>query len=181
METLRAVNIYCCDHYGGMLWDLQGSMASQYFSAWSTCIKLAWGVPRATHNYFLDYLCGGLVSVKRDILGRYAGFYRSLLQSPSREVSILARVAAKDIRTTTARNLRFLEVETGEGTWATSLIWLREKLKEQDPVAPAEDMWRVPYLEKLLEKRDMLLYKGLEDTDQEVESVQSLIDSLCTN
>ena len=64
--------------------------------------------------------------MKRDILGRYAGFYRSLLHSPSREVAILSRIVAKDIRTTTARNLRFLEVETGGGTWATALIGLRE-------------------------------------------------------
>ena len=181
METLRAVNIYCCDHYGGMLWDLQGNMASQYFSAWRTCIKLAWGVPRATHNYFLDYLGGGLVSVRRDILGRYAGFYKSLLNSPSREVAILARIVAKDIWTTTARNLRLLEVETGGGTWATSLTLLKEKLKEQDPVVPLEDKWRVPYLGKLLEERDILLYEGLADTEPEVKSVQSLIDSLCTN
>ena len=53
-------------------------------------------------------------------MGRYAGFYRSLLQSPSREVAILARIAAKDVR-----NLRFLEVENGGGTWATSLILLK--------------------------------------------------------
>ena len=164
-----------------MLWDLQGNLASQYFSAWSTCIKLAWGVPRATHNYFLDYLCGGLVSVRRDILGRYAGFYRSLLLSPSREVAILARIVAKDIRTTTARNLRFIEVETGGGTWATSLKILKENLKEKNSVVPAQDRWRVAYLGKLLEERDMLMYKGLADTTPEVESVQSLIDSLCTN
>ena len=127
------------------------------------------------------YLCGGLVSVKMDILSRYAGFYRSLLDSPSREVAILARIVAKDIRTTTASNLRLLEVETGGGTWRTTSPEIREKLKEKDPVAPVEDAWRVPYLGKLLEERDMLLYQGLADSDEEVESVQSLIDSLCTN
>ena len=72
-------------------------------------------------------------------------------------------------------------METGGGTWETALIGLREKLKEQDPVVPAEDGWRVPYLGKLLEERDMLLYQGLAETDEEVEAVQSLIDSLCTN
>ena len=48
VEVLRAVNIYCCDHYGGMLWDLQGTMAmaSQYYNSWKTCVKLAWRVPR---------------------------------------------------------------------------------------------------------------------------------------
>ena len=86
MEILNAVKIYCCDHYGSMLWDLQGDLATKYFSSWKTCIKLAWGVPRATHSYFLDYLSGGLVTVRRDVLSRYAGFYKSLLNIPCREV-----------------------------------------------------------------------------------------------
>ena len=96
-------------------------------------------------------------------------------------MAILARIVAKDIRTTTASNLRLLEVETGGGSWRTRSQELRKQLKEQDPVAPVEDGWRVPYLGKLLEERDMLLYQGLADTDEQVESVQSLIDSLCTN
>ena len=58
-------------------------MARQYCNSGNTCIQLAWGVSRATHTYFLDYLSGGLISVvRRDILGRYAGFFRSLLSSP---------------------------------------------------------------------------------------------------
>ena len=180
MEALRAVRVYCSDHYGGMLWDLNGNMARQYFNAWSTCIKLAWGVTRATHNYFLDYLSGGLVTVKRDVVGRYAGFYRSLLTSPCREVNILARVVAKDIRSTTARNLRMLESETGGLTWAASAKKIREELDSRKPAIPAEDIWRVPYLGKLLEERDGLVYQGEEDSKQ-VERLQSLIDSLCSN
>ena len=43
--------------------------------------------------------------------------YRSLIPSPCREVNILARVVAKDIRSTTARNLRMLESETGLEDW----------------------------------------------------------------
>ena len=49
------------------------------------------------------------------------------------------------------------------------------------PLPVLTDGWKVPYLGKLLEERDMLLYQGLADTHEEVESVQSLIDSLCTN
>ena len=72
-------------------------------------------------------------------------------------MAILARIVAKDIRTTTARNLRLLEVETGGGTWETSLTLLKEKLKEQDLVVPLEDSWRVPYLGICLKsERDML-------------------------
>ena len=70
------------------------------------------GVPRATHSYFLNYLSGGLVTVRRDVIARYAGFYKSLLTSPCREVNILARLLAKDIMTTTARNMRMMEKVT---------------------------------------------------------------------
>ena len=30
-EVLHAVKTYCCDHYGSMLWDLEGDLANQYF------------------------------------------------------------------------------------------------------------------------------------------------------
>ena len=180
MEALRAVRVYCCDHYGSMLWDLEGDIVSKYFKTWNTCIKLAWGVTRATHSYFLDYLPGGLISVKVDVISRYAGFYRSLLESPCREVNILARIVAKDIRTTTGRNLRVLERETGGLTWLTPSRKIKEELQKRQPGVPAEDGWRVPYLGKLLEERDNLVYQGDEDS-KEVERVQELIDSLCSN
>ena len=50
-------------------------------------------------------------------------------------------------------------------------------MREKDPVVP--DRWRVAYLGKLIEELDM--FEGLADTEPEVESVQSLIASLCTN
>ena len=179
MEVLRAVRLYCCDHYGSMLWDMEGNMASQYFNVWNTCIKLTWGVTRATHTYFLDYLSGGLVNVKVDIIGRYAGFYNSLLSSPCKEVNILARVAAKDIRSLTARNLRMLGKETGGLTWTAPAKRIRKELV-QEPVVPPQDAWRVQYLGQLLEERDMMVYAGEEDS-QKVERVQELIDSLCSS
>ena len=163
-----------------MLWDLQGNLVSKYVNSWKTCIKLAWGVPRATHSYFLDYLSGGLVTVRRDVLARYAGFYKSLLTSPCREVSILARLVAKDIRTTTARNMRMIEKETGGLTWAAPGGKIREELATREPAVPRVDAWRIPYLGRLLEERDVLVYQG-EELCEEVEQVQELIDSLCSN
>ena len=181
MEVLSAVKLYCCDHYGSMLWDLQGDLATKYFNSWKTCIKLAWGVPRSTHSYFLDYLSGGLVTVRRDVLARYAGFYRSLLSSPCREVSILARVVARDVRTTTARNLAMLETESGGLTWMDPAEKVKEGLASGEPAVPGADSWRIPYLGKLLEQRDTLAYQGAAVPDEEVERVQELVDSLCSN
>ena len=163
-----------------MLWDMEGDMARQYCNSWNTCIKLAWGVSRATHTYFLDYLSGGLISVRKDILSRYAGFYRKLLLSPCKEVNILARVVAKDIRSTTAKNIRLLDRETGGLTWQASAWKIREEIDSREVKVPDEDKWRLPYLGKLLEERDKLIYQGEEDS-QEVVRVQGLLDSLCTN
>ena len=56
VEVLQAVKLYVGSHYGSMLWDLGSDMARQYYNAWTTCVKLAWQVPRPTHTYFLDHL-----------------------------------------------------------------------------------------------------------------------------
>ena len=73
-----------------------------------------------------------------------------------------------------------LERETGGLTWAAPTKKIREELDNRKPVVPAEDAWRVPYLGKLLEERDRLVYQGEEDSKQ-VERLQSLMDSLCSN
>ena len=46
---------------------------------------------------------------------------------------------------------------------------------------PDEDSWRIPYLGKLLEQRDTLAYQGAAVPDEELDRVQELIDSLCSN
>ena len=125
-------------------------MAAKYFNTWKTCVKLTWGITRATHSYFLDYLSGGLIPVRRDVIARYAGFYKSLLGSSCREVQVLARVVAKGVRSTTARNLCLLERETGGLTWAASAKCVRDALATREPVVPEVDSWRISYLGKLL-------------------------------
>ena len=68
VEVLGAVKLYVGSHYGSMMWDLGSDMASQYYNAWSMCVKLAWQVPRATHRYFVDKLLTcDLTSAKVDI------------------------------------------------------------------------------------------------------------------
>ena len=46
VEVLKAVKLYAGSHYGSNLWKLDGDTAGQYYSAWRTCVKLAWQVPR---------------------------------------------------------------------------------------------------------------------------------------
>ena len=53
-QVLEAVTVYASHFYGSMLWDLYGEGANQVYRSWNTCVKLAWDIPRMTHNYFVD-------------------------------------------------------------------------------------------------------------------------------
>ena len=44
---------------------------------------------------------------------------------------------------------------------------------------PDIDKWRLPYLVKLLEKRDILVYNGEGEESEELVRVKELLDSLC--
>ena len=85
-----------------MLWDLGGEGASQVFNSWPTGVRLTWGLPRATRSYLVQkVLDSGLTSARVDILARFAGFFRSLRNSPSYDVAVMARLAGRDIITNT--------------------------------------------------------------------------------
>ena len=89
-EVLRAVKVYVGSHYGSNLWQLGSDLASQYFSAWRTCVKLTWQLPRSTHTYLVHhYLSCGLTSVRTDTLSRYATFLKGLRHSSSMEVAVM--------------------------------------------------------------------------------------------
>ena len=97
------------------------------------------------------------------------------------EVRILARLVAKDIRTTTARNLLVLRRETGGLGWTSAARELRKELRKREVPVPDMDFWRLPYLGKLLEQRDILVYSGEGEDCDELARVKSLIDSVCIN
>ena len=54
-------------------------------------------------------------------------------------------------------------------------------LASREPAVPGADTWRIPYLGKLLEERDTQAHQGAAVPDEEVERVQELVDSLCSN
>ena len=88
-QVLQAVQTYCCSLYGAMTWPLYSDKAKQVFNCWSTCVKLAWGVPRATHTYMVDnLLSGGIPSMRSSILSRFSKFSTGLMSSQSLAVNM---------------------------------------------------------------------------------------------
>jgi hypothetical protein len=177
VEVLRAVKVFAGDLYGGNLWQLRGDMAKQVFNAWTTCIKLAWQVPRGTHTYFVDRMLDcGISNTRDDILARYVTFLKALRKSPSKEVSVLVNIVGRDIRTTTGNNLHLVRDLTRLDPWSCSSGQVKKVLGDRLSDVPAQDMWRLGYLGKLLEQRGEAHHQML-DTMQLTE----LIDSLCVN
>ena len=82
------------------------------------------------------------MSANIDIVWRHLGFYMSLLSSTSREVIIFARIVAEDIRSSTAKKLRLLKVETEGMTWSASNSRVKDKLLQSKPRVALEDQWK---------------------------------------
>ena len=92
-----------------MTWPLYSVKAKQVFNTWSTCVKLAWGVPRATRNYLVDnLLSAGIPSVRACVLARYCKFFSTLRSSPSMEVRVVANIAGADMRSITGSNVHII-------------------------------------------------------------------------
>ena len=171
-QVLTAVQIYTCHFYGSMLWDLFGDMSGQVYRAWNTCIKLAWRIPRSSHNYVADHLAGSLPSVKKKIICQFVSFFQKLAKSSSREVRILSGVVCHNIQSVTGRNL-----------YNIGNLFNLDPRKDNVEVfkntnigysAPEEDKWRLPFLMKLLaQRRELFICE--EDTGY----IDDVIDSLC--
>ena len=110
------------------------------------------------------------------MMSRYVKFFKSLRESPSVEVSVLVHIVARDVRTTTGRNLQHVQEMTGLDPWSCLGSQVRKVLDLKLAEMPQQDEWRLQYLGKLLEQRGQKYYQ-MEDTSELTE----LIDSLCVN
>ena len=159
-----------------MTWNLFSDMAKQFFNCWSTSVKLAWGLDRATKTYIVDnLLAGGLPSMRSSVLACFGNFYKGVERSTSLEVRTLATIAAHDVRSTTGTNLSSLIRETGCDPVKDQLK-VRETLLEHRCPVPDADAWRIPCLVKYLDLKHRQEVLG-SDTSR----VEALIHSLVTS
>ena len=168
-EVLGAVKLYCGDLYGGMLTRMDSGPVRQLTNCWNTCVKDVWGVPRNTHTVFTRWLAGGHSSLKDDLLARWPKFFRSLLTGPSPEATVVARMAAADVRSTTVANNRMVEECCGRPALVATVVEVRAagyEMTEEERVAATRLTWE-------LEDRDRARLQGLDTT-----SIQTRIDDI---
>ena len=176
-QVLQAVRTYCCSVYGAMIWPLFSDMTKQVFNCWSTCVKLAWGVPRATHTYLVDnFLSCGIPSMRSSQLACFWKFLHGVKGSSSLEVRVVANLSAADIRSTTGSNMFGIEKYCKQELSGQSLAAAKSIILEIKASVPGQDMWRFGCLKKFLCERYQLQAE-LKDTTE----IDSLIDSICSS
>ena len=125
-----------------------------FFNAMKTCVKLAYQVPRQTRTFLVNHLLArDLVTAREEILSRFTGFVNKLASSPCREVRVMAALTMCDARTVTGSNVALIEGESGLEVGSATIHQFRACLVEARPEVPATDIWRLSFLEKLLEDR----------------------------
>ena len=76
-QKIQSIQLFCCDAYGSMLWELSSRYADSFFKAWNVQARLAWNVPRETHtNLIDDFFCKGFHSLRNQVLARYHNFMK---------------------------------------------------------------------------------------------------------
>ena len=161
--------------YGAMTWPVFSEKARQVFNCWSTCVKLAWDVPRAIHTYPVDnLLAGGLPSIRSSVLARFCKFFGSLRSSSCLALRVMANISANDIRSVTGNNLSNIKKEILLDPTRDLMSKVKVTILGIRAAVPMQDRWKVSCLRKFLEKKYIL------DTQhQDTDDVEQLIESLC--
>ena len=180
IDQITAIEKYCTSLYGSNLWKLDSDEVNMLFSAWKTGIKLAWDVHQGCRTYLLQtVLAPDITSLKVNLLTQFHGFFRGLLDCPSHEVRVVTLLAARDIRSNLGSNMALLQNQTGLNPWVIGRSNLKQELKKAERVMiPDSDIWRVDYLQRLLNERLVAHYKC---NQEEEKKLINLINSLVIN
>ena len=118
------------------------------------------------------YLAKDFLSLRNQILSRYPSFFNSLLNSPSREVRLLANIVGRDCQSNTYSNLQYLQQLTGLDPW----VFSSQRIKSELPVKVVQEteMWRLGFLTKLLQMRE-----DKHICAEDYLNLSAMIDSLC--
>ena len=174
-QVMRGIQVFCCDAYGAMLWQLNSEPVEKLFRSWNTCMKYIHDIPRDTFTYLVeDYFAKGFTSMRNQVLSRYSTFFFKLLNSPSKEIRLVANIVARDPSSTTAKNIKYIERLTTLSPWDFT-TW---RIKEALPIKtiPEKEVWRLGLLDKLTE-----IKKERNVTLENSESITAMLHSLCNS
>ena len=110
---------------------LDSPEATKLMNCWGTCIKDVWGLGQATHRVYARWLGSGHSTIGEDLLCWWPKFVQSLLNGPSPEAAVHARVSAADRRMDTAANNALILSATSLSAWTATADQERNKLRSR--------------------------------------------------
>ena len=141
----------------------------------ATCVKLTWDIPRWSHNYLVEGLVSGdIPCTRKKTFRQYVNFLKKLQVSPLKEVRLLASVVARDRGSVTGKNLQHLREVFNLDPWTQHVGQF--KTNYTGYIVPEVDKWRAALLQKLLDQ-----HRNMVACEEELETITSLIDSLCSS
>ena len=84
-------------------------------STFNKSVKIMYGLPWATHRYFIEPLTNR-PHLRKLLIRRYLAFINKIEKSSKKALKALLEIARKDVRTTTGKNLRMMMLMLGKGT-----------------------------------------------------------------
>ena len=177
LQKVQAIQLYCSDAYGALLYDFGSDYADSLFKAWNIQVRLDWDTPPTTwlvEGYFCDKMQG----LKTQIMTRYPKFVKKLLDSPSKEVRFLSQELLSDRirRSQLNKNVYYLSSVTS----VNILDYPLYKYKQLQPrkSVPVSDQWRLGLLSALLNARKS---KNFFSLNLNKSQCQDMINSLCSS
>ena len=53
-QIVQGIQLYCCDGYGSMIWNLTSEYSEKFFRSWNIQVRNAWRVSNLVENYFAE-------------------------------------------------------------------------------------------------------------------------------
>ena len=106
-------------------------------------------------------------------MARWVKFYQSLIIGPSPEVAVIARMAARDLRSTTGANNRLIRDSTGLDARTATSLQVRRELQQREAKMTEGEQAVAMEISHLLEDRAMMNKQGV-DTQMITQQIEHL-------
>jgi hypothetical protein len=184
-EKLKVIKKEAGQLYGCTTWDLSGEEFRKTKNCWRTTVKDIYNVPRQTKRYIVDHLLSEETSIESDVITSYVKFVKTLLDSPSRSVSLVAETCRTDTRSILGTNITYLEELLDLDMLSSSRMLIREKVAGLVTVPDGGEK-TLNYLAELIGDRIQLEYgdhqngiDGETQEDEDIKFINEIISALC--
>ena len=166
--------IFNTHFYGSVLWNIYEKESNILFNSWSTSVRKMSRLSLKTHRYLIEPI-SRMKHIRSALIQRSVGFMKKLGSSRKNVLRDAFRIFSKDCRTTTGSNLRNILLEN-------NVVHLEQLTKDairrtvKFHPAPAEEQWRIPVIQDLIDIRDGT--SG--DVGWSKDEIDSTLEYLCT-